>query len=129
METQERQQVNDGATLTPALIAQITRPIARANGISQLYLFGSRANGNAGPDSDVDLLYSVDQDTNRAASVREFRQSLREALGTDVDLVRKDYLTEPIENRLAALQRDLFVSNIMSGKVYRILPQGGLNYE
>ncbi|NMM93111.1 nucleotidyltransferase [Bifidobacterium sp. DSM 109957] len=129
METQEDQRVDDGMTLTPAPIAQIARPIARANGICQLYLFGSRANGNANPDSDVDFLYSVDQNTNRVTSVREFRQALRDALGTDVDLVRKDYLTEPIENPLAALQRDLFVSNIMSHKVYRILPQEGADNE
>lgn len=129
METQERQRISDEEMLTPVLIAQIVRPLARKNGINQLYLFGSQANGKARPDSDVDLLYAVEDSANRVSSVRGFRRDLRAVLNKDVDLVRKDYLTEPIEDRLAALQRDLFVSNIMRGKVYRILPQGDAEHE
>ena len=113
----------DPAMLTPALIAEVARPIARRHGFTELYLFGSQANGNARPDSDVDFIYTVGDGIDRPMSVAGFRRDLREALGKDVDLVRKAYLTEPIADPLASLQRDYFLDSVMQGKVYRLLPR------
>ncbi|WP_017297309.1 nucleotidyltransferase domain-containing protein [Nodosilinea nodulosa] len=42
--------------LTPELLEQMTEAIVQAVAPEQIVLFGSRARGNAGPHSDVDLL-------------------------------------------------------------------------
>ena len=42
--------------LTPELLEQMTEAIVQAVAPEQIVLFGSRARGNAGPYSDVDLL-------------------------------------------------------------------------
>lgn len=43
-------------TLTPELLGQMTAAIVQAVAPEQIVLFGSQAQGNAGPHSDVDLL-------------------------------------------------------------------------
>ncbi len=50
-----------GGRLDPLVAANRDRLLeaAKANGIARLWLFGSRARGDAGPDSDVDLLYEI----------------------------------------------------------------------
>jgi predicted nucleotidyltransferase len=67
----------------------------RSAGICHLSLFGSVARGEAGPDSDIDLLVQLD----REAHVDLFRfigleERLAELLGRSVDLV-----AEPIEKQ------------------------------
>jgi len=44
------------------IIAKIrqTAPALRAEGVSKLAIFGSRSRGDAGPDSDLDVLVEVD---------------------------------------------------------------------
>ncbi|CAN5179472.1 nucleotidyltransferase family protein [soil metagenome] len=62
----------------------------RAAGMDALYLFGSTARGEAGPQSDVDLACDI---TNaRKIGLFEFiamQQRLEELLGTRVDLVER----------------------------------------
>lgn len=60
----------------------------RAKGVCALYLFGSVARGEAGPDSDIDLSFDVAPD----AKFSLFDQAqiicdLTQALGMEVDLV------------------------------------------
>ncbi len=67
----------------------------RTAGIRRLSLFGSVARGEAGPDSDVDLVVELDRD----AHIDLFRltgleQRIAELLGRPVDL-----LPEPVEKR------------------------------
>ena len=113
----------ESTALTPVHIAEVARPIALRHGFTELYLFGSQANGTSRPDSDIDFIYAVSSDADRSASVQGFRTDIREALGRDVDMVRKGYLTDPIEDRLASLQRDYFLDSLMRSKVYRLLPR------
>lgn len=56
-----------GATVTTADIEQITRLIVREFDPVKVILFGSRARGDARPDSDVDLLVVLDEGADKHA--------------------------------------------------------------
>lgn len=61
-------------------------PALRARGASALYLFGSYARGDAGPDSDVDVF--IDKDPSRKFGFDEFMDIyllLQERLDAKVD--------------------------------------------
>jgi predicted nucleotidyltransferase len=79
-------------------------PELRALGLESLALFGSTARGEAGPDSDVDLVVRLDR--SQAIGLFRFaaiRERIEDLLGVSVDL-----LAEPIEkDRLRArVERD-----------------------
>jgi predicted nucleotidyltransferase len=61
-------------------------PALRAHGASALYLFGSHARNEAGPDSDVDVF--IDKDSSRKFGFDEFMDIyllLQERLGANID--------------------------------------------
>jgi predicted nucleotidyltransferase len=62
--------------ITPRLIDQMARRLARQFKPEQIILFGSHARGTAGPDSDVDLLVV----TPTIGSKRELQIAMRVAL-------------------------------------------------
>jgi predicted nucleotidyltransferase len=66
----------------------------RALGVSRLWLFGSLARGEAGADSDVDVLISVPPAQKFSLlDLAEVRAELCELLGRDTDVViREDVL-------------------------------------
>ena len=61
-------------------------PELRAQGVRTLALFGSVARGEARPDSDVDLLVELDQDTKLGFRVVGQQDDLRRLLGREVGL-------------------------------------------
>jgi predicted nucleotidyltransferase len=70
-------------------------PAIRALGVSALYLFGSHARDEAGPDSDVDVF--IDKDPAHDFGLHEFMGiyfKLQEVLGTDVDYTTREGLVE-----------------------------------
>lgn len=110
-------------TLGPSAVARIAAPIARRHGVKELYLFGSVARNEAHEDSDIDFIYRLsDDDTNASPKIRDFRNDLRQALGRDIDLTRKDYVTNAIDSDdLAELQRRAFVRNLNKHPMFRII--------
>jgi predicted nucleotidyltransferase len=67
----------------------------RAYGVRALYLYGSLAHDEAGPDSDIDLF--VDVEPHQEFGFDEFMTIyaiLREKLGADVDYTTRDGLVE-----------------------------------
>lgn len=58
----------------------------RAQGVRRLALFGSIARDEARPDSDVDLLVELDQDTKLGFRVVGLQDDLRRLLGREVGL-------------------------------------------
>lgn len=81
----------------------------RAKGISALYLFGSVARGEAGPDSDIDLSFDIVPD----AKFSLFDQAqivcdLTQALGTKVDLVPRRAIHPYLRAKVEAEQIKVF---------------------
>ena len=78
-------------------IAAKIAPVARKHALRRVWLFGSRARGDARPDSDVDLLI-----TREGSSVQSLLDlsglwlDLRDALGTDLDLVTVEALEDEL---------------------------------
>lgn len=69
--------------------------LARRYGAHNLRIFGSTARGEAGPDSDVDLL--IDLEPGRTLlDLIGLRREAAELLGVDVDVATLDMLREPV---------------------------------
>jgi predicted nucleotidyltransferase len=68
-------------TITPAEIARLVQRIVQQFDPEQVILFGSHARGDAGPDSDIDLLVVMDVKGSRLDKSVEIRLALREFLG------------------------------------------------
>ncbi len=74
--------------------------------IRELSLFGSLARGEAGPDSDVDLLVEYEPDADWSLfDTAQLRTELAELFGRPVDLVRDPDITNPY--RRVSIHRDL----------------------
>lgn len=77
-------------------------PALRASGITRLYLFGSRARGDARPDSDLDILVET---TSREESPRfDYFQALHlieDHLGLQVQISMRDLLKPRMAERIA----------------------------
>jgi uncharacterized protein len=68
------------------LIAEAGRRLAAAAPDADIILFGSRARGEAGPDSDLDLLVIEPDFARRGEEYARLRKELR-GLGVAIDLV------------------------------------------
>lgn len=77
-------------------------PALRASGITRLYLFGSRARGDARPDSDLDILVET---TSREESPRfDYFKALHlieDHLGLQVQISMRDLLKPRMAERIA----------------------------
>lgn len=77
------------------------RRIAARYGVTQLAVFGSVARGEAGPDSDVDLLAEFSREIGLLDFVA-LKHALEDLLGVTVDLVPAGSLHERIRDRVEA---------------------------
>jgi uncharacterized protein len=80
--------------------------VAGEHGARRVRVFGSRARGDAGPDSDLDLL--IDLDTGRSLlDLVAIKQDLEELLGCSVDVVTEasvsPYMREQVLRDAVAL--------------------------
>ena len=107
--------------VTPRQIAETARPITVRHHVDELYVFGSMARGEGCADSDIDFIYHLDDDSNPLIDTWALRDDLQEAFGRDIDLVKKEYITVPLNDRLAEIQRVLFVNSITSQPMFRIV--------
>ncbi len=68
-------------------------PAIKAMGATSLYLFGSIAQGEATPGSDIDLFIDYDPDSRfNAFDLVGIKQFLEEKLGVEVDITTRDGL-------------------------------------
>ncbi len=74
--------------------------LCRLFGIAELSVFGSVARHEDGPDSDVDLLYTLDPDSELGWAIEELNDQLAVALGRQVDLVSKKYLNRLLRDQI-----------------------------
>ena len=84
--------------------------ICRRWRVAELSLFGSVARGEAGPDSDVDLLYAFEPDALVGWEIVELEDELSELFGRRVDLVSKRYLHPLIREDVLATARVLYAA-------------------
>ena len=106
---------------TPQQIAEIARPIALRHHVNELYLFGSMARGEGHADSDIDFIYQFDDTANPMIDEWALRDDLASTFGREIDLVKKRYITTELQDRLAELQRVIFVNSITSNPMFRII--------
>ena len=106
---------------TPQQIAEIARPIALRHHVNELYLFGSMARGEGRADSDIDFIYQFDDTAGSMIDEWDLRDDLASTFGRQIDLVKKQYITTELQDRLAEIQRVLFVNSITSQPMFRIV--------
>ena len=106
---------------TPQQIAEIARPIALRHHVNELYLFGSMARGEGRADSDIDFIYQFDDTANPMIDEWALRDELASTFGREIDLVKKRYITTELQDRLAEMQRVIFVNSITSKPMFRII--------
>src|SRR5882757_6226095 len=96
-------------TLSPGLDLPIERiaSICRKYKVRELGVFGSAARGEAGPDSDIDILLEFLPDSGMSLfRLQDLNQELEEALERKVDLASKEGLKPPVR---PYVMRDLIV--------------------
>jgi hypothetical protein len=82
------------------------RRIARLRGARRVRIFGSRARGDFGPDSDVDIL--IDLEPGRSAlSLGGLLMDLQDLLGKKVEVVTPAALHPKIRDRILAQAIDI----------------------
>lgn len=73
------------------LLAEITRRIRAVSDPEQIILFGSYARGDAGPDSDIDLLVVKDTTSIGAESEQIYRSLKGIPVAVDIVVVRPSF--------------------------------------
>ncbi|MDR0335085.1 MAG: nucleotidyltransferase domain-containing protein [Methanomassiliicoccaceae archaeon] len=72
-------------------LRSIVAPVAERYGVGKVYLFGSVARGDYDENSDYDFCIELGKIRGLIA-LSEFFQDLREAVGSDIDLVDTKYI-------------------------------------
>ena len=80
------------------ILAEIVRRLIETLQPERIYLFGSRARGDAGPDSDYDLMVVVPHLTEPAYRLAQRAHSVLWGLGTAADILV--WSREAFDNRL-----------------------------
>ena len=76
------------------------REVCERYGVSRLDVFGSVARGEAGPTSDIDLLYELKPGTRLGFSFFELEDELARILERPVDLVARDSINRYIREQV-----------------------------
>jgi len=78
------------------------RKVCRRYGIGRLEVFGSAGRGEAGPESDVDLLYELQPGARLGWYVEDLADELSTIFGRRVDLVSRCALHERLREKVLA---------------------------
>jgi uncharacterized protein len=84
--------------------------LCRKYGIAELAVFGSVARGDAGPDSDVDILYVRVPGNDLGMAYFDMQEDLERLFGHHVDLVAKDGLHRVIRDQVLADAQVLYAA-------------------
>jgi predicted nucleotidyltransferase len=74
----------------------------RRLGVEHLYLFGSTARDEAGPDSDVDLFFDYEKGKFGLFQLMDVKERTASILGRKVDIMTRDSLHKVLRNRIEA---------------------------
>lgn len=92
--------------LPPDRLAAL-RALAAKYGVKDLRVFGSYARGEAGPESDLDLLVDIEYGRGVAMRLVHFYQEARKLLGMNVDVATVDGLDKKLHARIFREARPL----------------------
>jgi predicted nucleotidyltransferase len=79
-------------------------------GVSELAVFGSVARGDARPDSDVDLLFTLAPGARLGFALFDLERELTELFGRDVDLLSKGSIHRLLRDAVLAEARVLYAA-------------------
>ena len=79
------------------------------------------ARGEGHADSDIDFIYQFDDTANPMIDEWALRDDFASTFGREIDLVKKRYITTELQDRLAEMQRVIFVNSITSNPMFRII--------
>lgn len=86
------------------------REVCERYGIARLEVFGSVSRGEAGPSSDVDLLYSLVPGASLGWEIEDLEDELSEVIGRPVDLVSRKYLNKHLRDHVLNEARTLYAA-------------------
>ena len=81
--------------------------VCRSHGTRRVALFGSFVRGDAGPDSDIDLIVDFLRPTGFLALVKLERE-LSEAMGRKVDLLTEQAISPHLRDRILSEQQVIY---------------------
>lgn len=79
-------------------------------GIAELMIFGSRSRGTAGPDSDIDILYTLRPGRTLGWEIEQLADELSGLFGHHVDLVSARALHPRLKLAVLAEARPLYAA-------------------
>jgi uncharacterized protein len=79
-------------------------------GVAKLEIFGSQARGTAGPDSDIDVLYTLRPGRPMGWEIEQFADELTELFGRQVDLVSLRSLHPLLQPSVLAEARPVYAA-------------------
>jgi uncharacterized protein len=79
-------------------------------GVAKLEIFGSQARGTAGPDSDIDVLYTLRPGYRLGWEIEQFADELTELFGRQVDLVSLRSLHPLLQPSVLAEARPVYAA-------------------
>ncbi|MGQ0519593.1 MAG: nucleotidyltransferase family protein [Actinomycetota bacterium] len=82
----------------------------RRFGIARLEVFGSVSRGEAGPTSDVDVLYELAPGSRLGWDIEDLADELTQLLGRRVDLISRNALHERLRDQVLADARVLYAA-------------------
>jgi uncharacterized protein len=84
--------------------------VCRRYGVSRLDVFGSVSRGEAGPDSDIDVLYELAAGSRLGWNIEDLADELSRLLGRRVDLVSSNALHDRLRDKVLAEARLLYAA-------------------
>ncbi|MPY98033.1 MAG: nucleotidyltransferase [Actinophytocola sp.] len=94
----------------PVIDSRKLAAICARYGIASLEVFGSTARGDAGPDSDIDVLYELRPGARLGWEIEDLNRELAELFGRPVDLVSKRALHPLLRENVLTESRPLYAA-------------------
>lgn len=101
-----------GAVTVPELTVDTERlaAICQRYGVSRLDVFGSVSRGEAGPNSDIDVLYELAPGSRLGWNIEDLADELSQLLGRRVDLISRNALHERLRDQVLGDARSLYAA-------------------